>query len=530
MENNADKHLREKLQGVEMPFDPAAWEQMEAMLDKKKKRRGFFWWWTGGIAAALLLTGGSYMLLQQGNTQQAPETLQQTAAHTTNTPTATGAQFTETAPGNVQGQGIAPMQNSTGANATTNAAGEPATSETTTQNNNSLQAIALNKKTFNNTTTVKNSGSQHKHTSDGKRQSTTKHNIVEEESNTNQAVVSQNSLNEVSALQQQTNSGVWPGQNTGNNGATTTVTEQPNTTTTVTANEQSPLAETNTPLTLDSTAEATAPDSLLPSDENKKADKKASHKASFSYQLGVRTDLMATMAPLVMNAYSGYDTLSRADKKGPAKFTVSAGIFNEFNFINRISVYMGVMYTRSTFQVNHPRVDESMAYSDSTYRVYQSYTAQQHQIDLPIGLKVYPYVSEKVRFSVGFGIINHIKLKETFTAHITQTPIANLSAALDVPFTYTTANPFEVKNSTADVTTGAAGNQNLEAGYFGTNAYSRYYLSVYASLGAEFILAKKYSLLVEPLYYFAGQRMGEQQRRKHSVGLSLGFKYNFGSH
>ena len=52
MESNSDKQLREKLNGNEFPFDPRAWEKMEAMLDEKKKRRGFFWWWTGGIAAA----------------------------------------------------------------------------------------------------------------------------------------------------------------------------------------------------------------------------------------------------------------------------------------------------------------------------------------------------------------------------------------------------------------------------------------------------------------------------------------------
>lgn len=42
MENNSDKQLRDKLSSTEFPFDPQAWEQMEAMLDKKKKRRGFF--------------------------------------------------------------------------------------------------------------------------------------------------------------------------------------------------------------------------------------------------------------------------------------------------------------------------------------------------------------------------------------------------------------------------------------------------------------------------------------------------------
>jgi len=41
MENNSDKQLRDKLNGTEFPFDPQAWEKMEAMLDKRKSARCF---------------------------------------------------------------------------------------------------------------------------------------------------------------------------------------------------------------------------------------------------------------------------------------------------------------------------------------------------------------------------------------------------------------------------------------------------------------------------------------------------------
>ena len=54
MENSSDKQIQEKLSNTEFPFDPQAWDRMEAMLSEKKKRGVFFWWWTGGIAAALL--------------------------------------------------------------------------------------------------------------------------------------------------------------------------------------------------------------------------------------------------------------------------------------------------------------------------------------------------------------------------------------------------------------------------------------------------------------------------------------------
>lgn len=527
MENNADKHLREKLQGLQMPYDPAAWEQMEEMLDKKKKRRGFFWWWTGGIAAAVLLSGGGYMLVQQAKQQVNQPAVTQTAVNNTVTTNAQGNESNTTTTSNYNAQ---QNQNTVGDNkviATNPPAATGSSAEHTYENQQSVaeQKPSATTNTGNHQTT--------NHTAKGKNQnkvvtaSNQKHyaskhtgsNRQEEEQPVT-TTTNPNAVKEVTQLQQQTESVILPGTGIieSKEVVSAPVVEQTNT---AVDSVQQELIATTTPATDTTTKQAS----------NNTTTQKAARKAGFSYQLGIRTDLMATMAPLVMNAEKRFDTLSIADKKGPAKFTVSVGLFNEFNFINRISVYMGVLYTRSTFQVNRPRVSESMNYNDSLYRVYNSYTAQQHQIDIPIGLKAYPYVSNKVRFSVGVGIINHIKLKETFTSYITQTPIANLSAVQDVPFTYTSNNPFEVKNSTADLTTGATNSsQNLEAGYFGTNGYSRYYLSVYASLGAEFIFAKKYSLLVEPLYYFAAQRMGEQNRRKHNVGLSLGFKYNFGAH
>lgn len=521
MENNADKHLRDKLQGLQMPYDPAAWEQMEAMLDKKKKRRGFFWWWTGGIAAALLLTGGTYLLVQQAK-QDSPTTTSQTALNNSTAPNnaaATGGA------GSLQTNSEAPNTTTETANPTGRQKQEADYNTSAKKNNTAKQeSTATNQRTTASTAHKQDRNNAYRK-SNKTTSATNKQHVKQNPENSNEnellaaTSTNANAVKEVTTLQQQTESVILPGISAQQNNevAAASVTEEINTADSV-AKEVAITAAAGT----DSTNQ--------PAANNANQQPKAARKSGFSYQLGIRTDLMATMAPLIMHAEKRFDTLSLVDKRGPAKFTVSAGLFNEFNFINRISIYMGVLYTRSTFQVNRPRVSESMNYADSIYRVYNSYTAQQHQIDIPIGLKVYPYVSSKVRFSVGFGIINHIKLKETFIAHTTQTPVANLSAALDVPFTYTTNNPFEVKSSTADMTTGvASSNQNEEAAYFGTNGYSRYYLSVYASLGAEFILAKKYSLLVEPLYYFAAQKMGEQNRRKHSVGLSLGVKYNFGT-
>lgn len=59
-ETPSDKIIREKLQAAQYPFDPAAWADMEKMLDGKKKRRGIIWWSTLGVAATLLLSAGIY--------------------------------------------------------------------------------------------------------------------------------------------------------------------------------------------------------------------------------------------------------------------------------------------------------------------------------------------------------------------------------------------------------------------------------------------------------------------------------------
>jgi hypothetical protein len=91
-EKLSDKEMRDKLQAAEYPFDPQAWGQMEAMLDKKDKRRALLFWWSSGIAAALLVAGlSTYMLLhQQGSTNangtQAAYTQTTNTDKTTDTP------------------------------------------------------------------------------------------------------------------------------------------------------------------------------------------------------------------------------------------------------------------------------------------------------------------------------------------------------------------------------------------------------------------------------------------------------------
>ena len=48
--NLKDKALREKLQNAEYSMEPAAWGQMEAMLDRRDRRKAGIWWWLSAAA------------------------------------------------------------------------------------------------------------------------------------------------------------------------------------------------------------------------------------------------------------------------------------------------------------------------------------------------------------------------------------------------------------------------------------------------------------------------------------------------
>lgn len=62
MEQN-DKILREKLSNFNAPFDAAAWDKMEQMLQQKKKRKFLAWWWFGGTSLAAVLAAVSLFLI-----------------------------------------------------------------------------------------------------------------------------------------------------------------------------------------------------------------------------------------------------------------------------------------------------------------------------------------------------------------------------------------------------------------------------------------------------------------------------------
>lgn len=58
MSEQFENSIRKKLEEADIPFDPAAWDNMKKRLDDSDRRRPVFWWWTSGFLLLLLLGGG----------------------------------------------------------------------------------------------------------------------------------------------------------------------------------------------------------------------------------------------------------------------------------------------------------------------------------------------------------------------------------------------------------------------------------------------------------------------------------------
>lgn len=65
MSEQFENSIRKKLEEVDIPFDPAAWEKMKKRLDDSDRRRPVFWWWTSGLLLLLLLGGGGWWFYAQ---------------------------------------------------------------------------------------------------------------------------------------------------------------------------------------------------------------------------------------------------------------------------------------------------------------------------------------------------------------------------------------------------------------------------------------------------------------------------------
>jgi len=65
--NPLDREIRSRLDGAELPADPAIWEGVAAHLDDKRRQRLAAWWWIGA-PVALLLSAGLYFTVLPDST------------------------------------------------------------------------------------------------------------------------------------------------------------------------------------------------------------------------------------------------------------------------------------------------------------------------------------------------------------------------------------------------------------------------------------------------------------------------------
>lgn len=546
MADNSDNKLREKLMGIEPAFDPAAWDKMEALLDNKKKRRFFIWWWTGGIAAALLLGIGvfEYCRVAEHNRQmvqmQEPGAQNQEPRAESIEPgterTEPGTRNQEQRAGNTElGDENTAKANSvmsdrervTGANTKGN-------KQLAADNNSGVENADSKKVSSNNTTGHRQIGGRK-----GKLQNA----AITAAGAKNKNVIAKggSSKKQKTTLTSstQTADGFIAFNRSGNNNSHKAVTTQ------TTGNRPASSKVTNTLTTATNSAAITNPAqqevTLLNS-----ATGVAQQPEPFYIQ---HMEATLLQAPVTENAVTAIDkqeenVLPKARKQvfnyslGVAAHVSGAtvgteggsagimfyksptwmvGFTHDFTFINRIAITNGVLYGQTAFEVKQPK---AVNYPVAPIK----YNSHISEIAIPIGIKVYPVVKQNFRFYISTGIINHIKLKETFNYTVQDTPVYN-SIANDPMGMYPGANDF-----TGDVkTVGSLASTNLSVSTTNDFAVSakRYYASYYAGAGFEYMARNHFTLFAEPVFYMGLSKIGVQDKRKYNLGVTGGFRYRF---
>ncbi len=488
MENSSDKQIREKLSSTEFPFDLQAWEQMEAMLGEKKKRRGFFWLWTGGIAAVLLLSigilGWGVYLMDEDDKQveQMIDGRPQTAVNTT----------------------LAAVDNDKAKVETEKLKGEKAEIENRVSSRNSEQAKAEV-----NASTVASSKWQMA------------------KDNSSSALISENPNNE------------GPHHHRANIFSKQVTSRAMHKSKTQTASNSQPATrnqQTVTPIqneiemlnSVDAVKNSTAENILLARREaellqsiSDKAetgfDKKEADvlpkkkKQIFHYSLGVLANVTGT----TLGSQPG-----NAPERPPLFYSTPSymvGFTHDFLFVNRIAITNSILFSQTSFKVYYAK---TIGFSQTP----TNYTSHITELAIPIGIKVYAVVKNNFRFYINAGIINHIKLKETFDYTFAPDTIPSALAALADQFPFPSQTNFEPEAASINRT--ASGNSNSTQNFSINNA-KRYYTSFYASAGFEFIAQKHFVLFAEPTFYMGLQKIGVQEKRKYNLGLSGGFRYQF---
>lgn len=538
MESNSDKAMRAKLQGVEMPFDPAAWEQMEAMLNKDEKKRGFFWWWFGaGMASLLLLTGGGAYLAMHHSTQSSQLAINTERAEMKGENAAGGGESAGSTQENIVGNTEEAASNANtnysesvgnkeggGASSTTNL--QPATRNTSTTGNQ--QQATGNSKTTNRTKSAKPASTRNpkpatsNSSTTGNRQQSTnnasttkKVKSAKPSSIRNQQHVTSNNSNTGNG-QPTTDNPVlltdFNGKAVANTGITSTQAAP--------ANAETVVADKYWMTYINPTP--SSDNSMLHNESN--TDLPKAKTKIFQYSLGLLVHGGSTIVgagPYVSD--TGNTSLNLGN-------SFRLGFTHDFMFAKRFALSNSIVYSQSTFSVSNVR-------SESFSVPPISFTTQIKELAIPIGVKVYPVSKPKIRFYLSAGIVNHIKLSEsfTYTAYVVPQDTGNIPTVADVKNTYPTTTNFDGTGNGVIETTDAsftAGTTTTTKVLVNTNEFSinnakRYYASFYAGAGVEGIIKNKWILFAEPTFSMDLQKIGIQERRKYNVGANLGFRYQF---
>lgn len=517
MESNSDKAMRDKLQGVEVPFDPAAWEQMEAMLDKKEKKRGFFWlWFSAGMAALLLLTGaGAYLSMYGESDKQLALAKEQTSVNN--------------APGNTEGneQEVGGRQsaisnqevNTVGSrqlNEVGNKEGKAVSNEG--ESNSIGKAEKANNSSGGNTNNTRHKLKANRNTFNGKQTgaASTVNTTKMKQRNTESAEKSTTSTGN----QQPVTGKGWPATrnsqpSTGNPSLLTDFNGKPINGTTQVATPEAFSADKYWLTHLNPAEEEYnlakhEGDDQLPTRMRAKV---------FQYSIGALGNVSAAMVK--ENTSSNAVSTTKPSSMG--------GFTHDFLFAGRFAISNSILYSQSNFKVSNVR-------SQSFDPAPISFNCRITEVAIPIGIKVYPVSTPKFRFYLSAGVINHIKLSETFTYNTVAKIDSGISSAIDIKNTYPTTTSFDGTGNgaveTYDSYTLNPANTTSTKILVNTNDFSinnakRYYASFYAGAGVEGIIKNKWILFAEPNFNMSLQKIGIQERRKYNVGANLGFRYQF---
>jgi hypothetical protein len=507
MENNSDKELRGKLQNVEFPFDPKAWEQMEAMLEEKRKPKVILWWWVGGIAACLILGMGMYGYHQFASNNAGGKTAVAINSNTTdNELNAANVKDEKSKKGNTISSPVNAI---------------PAGRVSVNAKEDKL-AISGNDKRLNSSSTP-NSQTSPALGKASVRPSTNARGPAKGEMQTGNAGSGSNTK----SLTHNSKSAIESGAiGVGNNAPQPVNVSQDIPTHAggldvtnvadgiaefLTNRMKSELAEAIT-MNMMRADELTGAniDDQMQKKEGDEVNLKKLKKKVFNYSLGLAANITgATLGP---------QTGANAFYQIPSYM---AGLTHEFMFFKRFAITNSIQFSQTSYKV----YDAKTSYQTGL----DYYTSKITEIAIPIGLKVYAVSKPKFRFYVAAGVINHIKLKETFDYSYHHTSGSSNLDSLFSPYPSQTYFPGGGGKIPAMSFANNSPNAAFESGTsdFSINKGKRYYASFYASAGAEFIVQKHVVFFTEPLFYMNLEKVGIQDKYKYNLGLSGGIRYQF---